>query len=103
MPLKDHIHVGHRNDDGVEPSDSAGHSPVGRFRWIIPSSGHGGSKAHAEPIEAAGEHLAQTALLEVDLPPAADFYVHLRHGELMRTVVLTIEKGSVNLVYVMVS
>lgn len=38
-----------------------------------------------------------------ELPPAADFHVHLRDGSMMETVVPTIKKGGVSLVYVMVS
>lgn len=38
----------------------------------------------------------------IELPPAADFHVHLRDGSMMETVVPTIRKGGVSLVYVMV-
>ncbi|KAF8476168.1 hypothetical protein BDZ91DRAFT_711108 [Kalaharituber pfeilii] len=37
----------------------------------------------------------------ITLPPAADFHVHLRDGAMMETVVPTIRRGGVNLVYVM--
>ncbi|RPA86849.1 Dihydroorotase [Ascobolus immersus RN42] len=40
-------------------------------------------------------------VVELELPAAADFHVHLRDGELMKTVVPTIRNGGVNLVYVM--
>lgn len=38
----------------------------------------------------------------IELPAAADMHVHLRDGELMKTVVPTIRQGGVNVVYVMV-
>lgn len=39
---------------------------------------------------------------DIRIPAAADFHVHLRDGQLMETVVPTIRKGGVNVVYVMV-
>ena len=38
----------------------------------------------------------------LDLPPTADFHVHLREGEVMEMVVPTIRQGGVDTVYVMV-
>ncbi|MCJ1311859.1 hypothetical protein MMC25_005532 [Agyrium rufum] len=46
--------------------------------------------------------MAETlAALVADLPASADFHVHLRDDDMMRTVVPTIRKGGVNTVYVM--
>lgn len=41
-------------------------------------------------------------MTSIELPAAADFHVHLRDGSMMETVVPTIKKGGVSLVYVMV-
>ncbi|KAI9749209.1 MAG: hypothetical protein M4579_006957, partial [Chaenotheca gracillima] len=38
---------------------------------------------------------------ELELPATADFHVHLRDGEMMKTVVPTIRRGGVNVAYVM--
>ncbi|KAH8147915.1 uncharacterized protein LAJ45_08016 [Morchella importuna] len=40
-------------------------------------------------------------MTSIELPAAADFHVHLRDGSMMETVVPTIKKGGVSLVYVM--
>lgn len=37
----------------------------------------------------------------LELPPTSDFHVHLRSGDMMRTVVPTIRRGGVSTVYVM--
>ena len=39
---------------------------------------------------------------ELELPPTADFHVHLRDGPLMDLVVPTIREGGCDTVYVMV-
>ena len=41
-------------------------------------------------------------LNKIELPPTADFHVHLRDGELMELVVPTIRRGGCDTVYVMV-
>lgn len=38
----------------------------------------------------------------LELPASADFHVHLRQGEMMKTVTPTISSGGVDTVYVMV-
>jgi dihydroorotase len=40
---------------------------------------------------------------KLTLPFAADFHVHLRHGDMMRMVTPTIRSGGVNVAYVMAS
>lgn len=39
---------------------------------------------------------------KLELPASGDFHVHLRDGEMMKTVVPTIRQGGVDVVYVMV-
>lgn len=39
---------------------------------------------------------------KIELPPTADFYVHLRDGKMMETVTPLIRAGGVDTVYVMV-
>jgi hypothetical protein len=38
----------------------------------------------------------------LELPASADFHVHLRDGDVMETVALTIRQGGVDMVYVCV-
>lgn len=38
----------------------------------------------------------------VELPAVADFHVHLRDGEMLKTVVPTVRQGGASLAYVMV-
>ncbi|KAJ6257312.1 Dihydroorotase [Drechslerella dactyloides] len=87
-----------------EPSQSSGSkgSKTNFLRRILSS----GSKSSDEEEEVATTSTEPELPLRepdivVELPPAADFHVHLRDGEMMETVTPTIEKGGVNLVYVM--
>ncbi|KAK6359019.1 hypothetical protein TWF696_000191 [Orbilia brochopaga] len=120
MTLKDrlpYVHIHSAQDHQSSSSQDADKAPSGS-----PESGQsgatksnktnffkrmlsGGSKSSDEDSEPPSPTEVEPPPREpeilIELPPAADFHVHLRDGEMMETVTPTIEKGGVNLVYVM--
>jgi dihydroorotase len=46
--------------------------------------------------------MSSTTTTTLTLPYAADFHVHLRHGDMMRMVTPMLREGGVNVAYVMV-
>ncbi|KAK6530305.1 hypothetical protein TWF694_003666 [Orbilia ellipsospora] len=107
MTLKDHLpHVhlhgsDHESDKGTAES---GESSKGTKKSFLRRIVSGGSKSESENEESASTERPRSDLepeIVIELPPAADFHVHLRDGSMMETVTPTIENGGVNLVYVM--
>ncbi|KAK6530770.1 hypothetical protein TWF281_007607 [Arthrobotrys megalospora] len=108
MTLKDHLHLrgSHHHDDDSKESKESKESQDSEsaakklFRRL--KSGGRSSDEDSETEEVPPRHRSDSeAEVVIELPPAADFHVHLRDGSMMETVTPTIENGGVNLVYVM--
>ncbi|KAF3940440.1 Dihydroorotase [Dactylella cylindrospora] len=106
--LKDHLPHIHLSDSGRSHHSHESEKASSE----IPDSGKSGKKNFLQRMISGGSKSSdeqedetptprRTAEIVIELPPAADFHVHLRDGEMMETVTPTIEKGGVNLVYVM--
>ncbi|EWC48857.1 hypothetical protein DRE_00162 [Drechslerella stenobrocha 248] len=117
MTLKDHLphvhlhggdhHSSDNEDKGPAGSSESGHSTGAKsgkakfLRRMISRGTKSDDEEEGDVAAVAGSRALYEPELVIELPPAADFHVHLRDGEMMETVTPTIEKGGVNLVYVM--
>ncbi|KAK6500337.1 hypothetical protein TWF481_010682 [Arthrobotrys musiformis] len=103
MTLKDHLHLRssvshHPDDDKDKEKEKEDESTARKLFRRLKSGGKSDDESDNESPKLRSDSEAEVV---IELPPAADFHVHLRDGSMMETVTPTIENGGVNLVYVM--
>ncbi|RVD83801.1 uncharacterized protein DFL_005576 [Arthrobotrys flagrans] len=110
MTLKDHLHlrgsISHHDDDkdkDRDPKDAQADSGSAARKLFrrLKSGGKSSDEESGDEAVSKTHRSDSEAEVVIELPPAADFHVHLRDGSMMETVTPTIENGGVNLVYVM--